>query len=104
MFCHLFSSPEYAQFWVFCDTCVSLTTFCCCRVSFCIALHVVSALGAQATQSEACISAANYELLPFFWKQRCHCFQVIFTENKMKWKTNENTVTFPKKLLHFFFF
>ena len=89
MFCSLFSSPEYAQFWVFCDACVSLTTFRCCRVCFCFALHVVSALGSQATRSKACISAANYELLPFFLKQCCHCFQVIFTENKMKRKRSD---------------
>ena len=63
---HLFSSPEYAQFWVFGGT--RLTTCHCCSVSFCVALSVVLALNSQAIQSKACVSAVKYEHSPFFWK------------------------------------
>ena len=54
MFCGLFSSQEYAQFWVFGGTCVSLVTSQCSSVSFCIVLCVVSALNSQAIQNKAC--------------------------------------------------
>ena len=64
-FC-LFSSLEYAQFWIFGGTCASLVTSHCHSVGFCI---VVSALNSQAIQSKACISAAKYKKpLSFFWK------------------------------------
>ena len=82
---HLFSSPEYAQFWVFGGTC--LTTCHCYSVSFCVVLSVVLALNSQAFQSKACISAAKYEHSPFFWKPCWNYFQIIFTENK--WNSGE---------------
>lgn len=49
----LFSSPEYAQFWVFGGICVSLVTSSCRSVNFCIVLCVISALNSEAVQSEA---------------------------------------------------
>ncbi len=63
----LFSSPEYAQFWVFGGTlCVSLATSRCHGLGFCVGLCVVSALNSEAVQSKACISTAKYEHSPFF--------------------------------------
>ena len=44
MFCVLFvlfSSPKYAQFWVFGGTCVSLSTCHCHSVGFCIEIWVI---------------------------------------------------------------
>ena len=88
---HLFSSPEYAQFWVFGGTC--LTTCYCCSVSFCVVLSVVLALNSQEFQSKACISAAKYEHSPFFWKPCWNYFQIIFTENKWNSGRKKNILT-----------
>ena len=57
MFCSLFSSQEYAQFWVFGGTCVSLATSQCSNIRFCMVLCVVSALNSQAIQNKACTFA-----------------------------------------------
>ena len=68
---YLFSGPEYAHFWGFGGTYVSLVNSYCHSVSFCVVLSVISVLNSQAIQSEACISAAKYKHLPFFsgfWK------------------------------------
>ena len=52
---------------IFSAACVSLAASCCHSVDS--ALHrVVSVLNSQAIQSMACISAAKYEHLAFFWK------------------------------------
>ena len=64
----LFPSVEYAQFWVFCGACVSLTTSPCCSVGLCTMRCVISALNSWASQSKACISAAKYKCSPLFWK------------------------------------
>ena len=69
---------------------------CCHSVCFCIELCVVSALNSWANQSEACISAAKSESLPFFWKPFGNYFQIIFTENKIRWKINENNFSIKK--------
>ena len=90
---HLFSSLGYAQLWSFGGTCVCLTSSPCYSIGFCIDLCVVLALNSQALQSEACISIANYERSPFFWKLSWNNFQIIFTENEMKQKRKENTLT-----------
>ena len=82
----LFSSPDYAHFWVFSGVCVSLASSPCRRFSFCVALCIVSALNSRAIQSEDCISAANHECWTFFWKLRLNYFLIVFTENKMKRK------------------
>ena len=68
MFCSLFSSSEYAQFWVFSGMCVCLTTSRCHSVGFCIALCVVLALNSPPIPSKACIWAAKYKHSPFFWE------------------------------------
>ena len=86
-----FSSLEYAQFWGFSGTCVSLTTSRCRSFSFHIVLCVVSALNSWAIQSEAFISPAKYQYLPFFLKPSWNYFQVSFTKSKVKWKRNEKT-------------
>ena len=85
----LFSSPEYAQFWVFGGSCVSLTTSHCHGVSFCVVLCVVSAQNSGAIPCNGCISAAEYEHSSFFWKPCSNYFQSIFTENKMKRKRTD---------------
>ena len=88
----LFCSPECAEFWVFGGTCVSLATSHLRSVSFCIVLCVDSAVNSQAVRNEAGVSTAKYECLNFFWKSCWNCFQISFTENKMKQKSCENTL------------
>ena len=51
-----FSTPEYAPFWAFSGTCVSLATSHCCSVSFCIDCIVLSGNG-QVSWWAAVISA-----------------------------------------------
>ena len=63
-----FSSPEYAQLWVFSDTYVNLVTSCCRSVGFVHWKLCVVSLNSQTIQSKAFISAAKYEHLPFLWK------------------------------------
>ena len=93
----LVSSLEYAQFWVFGGTCVSLVTFCSHSVSSCIALCVVVALNSQAIQREACISTAKYEPLPFFRKPCWNYFQIIFTEKIKQKRTDEENAKAVKE-------
>ena len=81
----LFSTPEYAQFWVWGHSCVCLATFCCCSVGFCIALSIVSALNSPATQSEHCISTAW--AFAIFLEAALKLFSL---RTKMKQKRNEN--------------
>ena len=85
----LFSSLEYAQFWVLGGACKSLATTRCQYVSFCMALCVVLALNSLAIQSKACVFTAKCEHLPFFFKLCGNYFQIIFTENKMKQKRTD---------------
>jgi len=65
----LFANPEYAWFWVFDGTRTSLVTSCFFSVSFYNVLCEVLALNSQALQNKASISTAEYDYLPFFWKQ-----------------------------------
>ena len=84
---HLLSRSEYAQFWGFGGTCVSLTTSCYCGVSFCIAVCVVLTLNSQTIQKEACISIQKSMSIRHVGGS---CVNIIFsfisTENKVKWK------------------
>ena len=74
---HLFSSPEYAQFWVFSGACVSLATIHCYSVGYCIVFWIL-ALNAWAVQSKACFFTAKYRLSQFFWKLCWNHFQIYF--------------------------
>ena len=65
---HLFSSPEYAKFWVFSGTCVSLANSHCHSVGFCVAFCAVPVLISWAIRSKAYISTAKYKHLSLFWK------------------------------------
>ena len=92
---HLLSRSEYAQFWGFGGTCVSLTTSCYCGVSFCIAVCVVLTLNSQTIQKEACISIQKSMSIRHVGGS---CVNIIFsfisTENKVKWKRNDFFVCF----------
>ena len=78
-----------------CHMCV--TNSHTCSVGFCIALCVVPALKFWAVQSEACSSTAEYECTSFLRKLCWNYFEIVFTENKLKRKRNENTLSFLKK-------
>ena len=78
-----------------CHMCV--TNSHTCSVGFCIALCVVPALKFWAVQSEACSSTAEYECTSFLRKLCWNYFEIVFTENKLKRKRNENTLSFSKK-------
>ena len=94
---HLFFTPEYAQFQVFSNTCVSLTTSHCHSVGFCIALCVVSALNSQGLYFH-CKKVQAFTILFQNQKPCQNYFQIIFTENKMKpkRKINESSLAFLK--------
>ena len=65
--------------------CVSIATFCCCSVGFCIALSVVSTPNSWAIQSEACIYVTKYKHSPFLWKPCWNCFHWEQNEMERKW-------------------
>ena len=91
---YLFSSPEFAQFWFFSGTHVSIATSHCHSVCFCVALCVVLALNSWAMQDEACISTAKFAHLPFFLEAVLKLyFGFILTGGEMKRNKNENTET-----------
>ena len=66
-------------------------------VTFCIALCVVLALS-----SESLGFLCKLQVLDFFSGIRVEIIlRLFFIKNKMKWKTNENTLNFSPKMLHF---
>ena len=89
VFCGFVCFPIQIMCPGFGGACVILATSHCHSVSFCIVLCVVLALNSQAIQSKACISVAKHEHSPFFWKVCQNCFQIIFTENEMRWKRTD---------------